>query len=100
MDIKLSSLLQIKLILENVAYPVSKQDFLPYSQLWTWAVSQGDWQMSASVKPEARTSRQQCMLSPLGEVRNAVVSVLTDTRMTDPSKLRKRHEEKGIRMAA
>ena len=40
------------------------------------------------------------MLSPLGEVRNAVVSVLTDTRMTDPSKLRKRHEEKGIRMAA
>ena len=56
--------------------------------------------MSASVKPEARTSRQQCMLSPLGEVRNAVVSVLTDTRMTDPSKLRKRHEEKGIRMAA
>ena len=60
--------------------------------------------MSASVKPEAWTSRQQCILSPLGGVRNAVVrdrsSVLTDTRMTDPSKLRRRHKEKGIHMTA
>ena len=58
--------------------------------------------MSASVKAEAWTSRQG-MLSPLGAVRNAMVrdqsSVLTDTRVTDPSKLRKRHKEKGIHMA-
>ena len=59
--------------------------------------------MSASVKTEAWTSRQKCMLSPLGGVRNAMVrdrsSVLTDIRVTDPSKLRKRHKEKGIHMA-
>lgn len=73
-------------------------------QFWTRAASRtGDWQMSAPMKPEAWTSGLQCVLSPLGGIREAVARdqsiVLIDTRITDPSKLGRKHKERGINTA-